>query len=126
MPEKSMPLLSIVTISFNQAKYLERTIHSVLGQNYPNIEYIVVDAGSTDGSREIVLRYRSRIDQLIFEPDEEPADGLNKGFSRASGEIFGYLNGDDLFLQNAFGIAARTFAAHPQADVVNGPRLYCR
>ena len=76
-----MPRVSIVTISFNQEKFLERTIRSVLAQDYPEIEYIVVDPGSTDGSRDIIERYRDRIAHVIFEPDKGPSDGLNKGFA---------------------------------------------
>ena len=90
--------LSIVTISFNQADYLEEAMVSILEQDYDDIEYIIVDAGSTDGSRDIIERYRDRIAVVVLEPDEGPADGLNKGFARASGDIYGYLNADDAFL----------------------------
>jgi glycosyltransferase involved in cell wall biosynthesis len=116
----SPPRISIVTISFNQAKFLDRAIRSVLEQDYPNIEYIVVDPGSTDASRELIERYRSRIARIVFEPDNGPADGLNKGFSFASGEIFAYLNSDDFFLQHAFWEAANVFTNEPQVDVVSG------
>jgi glycosyltransferase involved in cell wall biosynthesis len=88
----TQPKVSIVTISYNQCAFLERAIQSVLAQNYPEVEYIVVDPGSTDGSRDIIERYRSRISKLILEPDKGPVDGLNKGFSVATGEIYGYLN----------------------------------
>jgi glycosyltransferase involved in cell wall biosynthesis len=93
--------VSIVTISFNQAEFLERAIRSVVDQDYPEIEYIVVDPGSTDGSREIIERYRSRIAQVIYEPDRGAADGLNKGFACATGDIFGFLNSDDVLLPGA-------------------------
>lgn len=116
----SHPTISIVTISFNQAQFLERAILSVLEQNYPSIDYIIVDAGSTDGSRDIIERYKSRIARVILEPDKGPADGLNKGFSFATGQIFGYLNADDFFLQNAFDAIAKVFVSDPQADVVTG------
>ena len=111
---------SIVTISFNQAQFLERAIRSVLEQDYGDIEYIVVDAGSTDGSREIIERYRDRIAKVIFEPDEGPVDGLNKGFERASGEIFGYINSDDAYLPGAIGKAVAALRARSDADVVCG------
>jgi glycosyltransferase involved in cell wall biosynthesis len=93
--------VSIITISYNQAQFLEKALLSVIGQGYPELEYIVVDAGSTDGSREIIEKYRQRIDQIIFEPDDGPADGLNKGFRVATGEIYGVLNADDMLHPNA-------------------------
>ena len=112
--------ISLITISFNQARFLEQAILSVLNQDYPDLEYIVVDPGSTDGSREIIERYRGRISQIIFEPDSGPADGLNRGFARASGEIFGYLNSDDLLLPGAIARVAAAFQTHPEADLVYG------
>lgn len=90
--------ISIVTISFNQGKYLEQTINSVLNQKDADVEYIIVDPGSTDNSRDIIETYRSRIDHVIYEEDTGPADGLSKGFAIASGDIFGFLNSDDILL----------------------------
>ena len=98
---------SIVTISFNQAPYLETAIRSVLDQNYPDLEYIIVDPGSTDGSRDIIERFRSRFAKIIFEPDQGPGDGLNKGFAHATGDILGYLNSDDALLPGALNGAAQ-------------------
>ena len=112
--------VSIVTISYNQAKFLERAIRSVIEQNYNDIEYIVVDPGSNDGSREIIERYRSRIDKIIFEPDDGPADGLNKGFAYASGEICGYINSDDAYLPDAISQVVDAFSRMPKADVICG------
>jgi glycosyltransferase involved in cell wall biosynthesis len=112
--------ISVVTISFNQAPYLEQAIRSVLDQNYPDLEYIVVDPGSTDGSRDIIERYRDRIAHIVYEPDKGPADGLNKGFARASGKIYGYLNSDDVLLSGALVRVAAAFQAHPEADLVYG------
>jgi glycosyltransferase involved in cell wall biosynthesis len=112
--------ISIVTISYNQAPFLERTIRSVLDQDYPDVDYIVVDPGSTDGSREIIERYRGRISKIILEPDKGPADGLNKGFAKASGAVFGFLNSDDELLPGAIRRVADHFAAHPQADILMG------
>lgn len=109
--------LSIVTISFNQARFLDEAIRSVLEQDYPDIEYIVVDPGSTDGSREIIEQYRERIDHIIFEPDEGPADGLNKGFERATGDIYAYLNADDILLPGAVSLFMEYFENHPHVDV---------
>jgi glycosyltransferase involved in cell wall biosynthesis len=112
--------ISLVTISFNQVRYLEQALRSVLDQNYPELEYIVVDPGSTDGSRDIIERYRDRIAHIVFEPDKGPADGLNKGFARASGDILGYLNSDDLLLPGSLARAAAAFQVHPEADLVYG------
>lgn len=111
---------SIVTISFNQAPFLEKAIRSVIDQDYSEIEYIVVDPGSLDGSREIINRYRDRIDKVIFEPDCGPADGLNKGFSQATGQIFGFLNSDDYLLPGALAKVASAFSSANHKDVLSG------
>ena len=111
---------SIVTISFNQAEFLERTIQSVLSQTGVDIEYIVVDPGSTDRSRDIIERYRDRIAQIIYEKDQGPADGLNRGFANASGDIFCYLNSDDTFELDALKRADEYLGVHPEFDVVCG------
>lgn len=110
---------SIVTISYNQGRFLEQAIRSVLEQDYEDVEYIVVDAGSTDGSREIIEKYRHRIAAAILEPDRGPADGLNKGFARARGAIFGYLNADDYLLPGALRRVARCFR-EPSIEVAVG------
>lgn len=112
--------ISLVTISFNQAQYLEQTIQSVLAQDYLDVEYIVIDPGSTDGSRDIIQRYRDRIADVVFEPDKGPADGLNHGFARATGSIFGYLNSDDALLPGALSRVAQAFRTHPEADLIYG------
>jgi glycosyltransferase involved in cell wall biosynthesis len=117
------PKISVVTISFNQAEFLERTIKSVIEQDYPFIEYIVVDPGSTDGSREIIEKYRHRISHIVYEPDEGPADGLNKGFSLASGDIFAYLNSDDKLLPDTLKYIAAEFVKSPNTDVISGHGL---
>ncbi|MGQ0696841.1 MAG: glycosyltransferase family 2 protein [Panacagrimonas sp.] len=111
---------SIVTISYNQARFLEEAMRSVVEQDYTDIEYIVVDPGSTDGSREIIERYRDRIAKLIYEPDKGPADGLNKGFAAANGDILGFLNSDDILERDTLGRVARYFDRHPRVDVVSG------
>src|SRR5258707_4436550 len=110
--------VSIITISFNQAEFLERAIRSVVEQNYPDIEYIVVDPGSTDGSRDIIERHRSRISRVIYEADRGPADGLNKGFACAAGDIFAFLNSDDVLLPGAVRSAV-AFLNSNNVDVVS-------
>jgi len=112
--------ISVVTISLNQAKFLEQAILSVLSQDHLPLEYIVVDPGSIDGSRRIIERYRDRITRCILEPDQGPADGLNKGFAVATGDIFCYLNADDAFLPGALQCAARVFESRPDVDVILG------
>jgi len=116
----SIPILSVVTISFNQASFLERTIRSVLEQDYPAIEYIIVDPGSTDGSRDIIQKYKALFSRAILESDNGAADGLNKGFANATGDIFCYLNSDDEFLPGAFRRVVSEFENRPDADVLCG------
>lgn len=112
--------ISIVTLSFNQARFLETALTSVLDQGYPDLDYIVVDPGSTDGSRDIIERYRPRLTQVLLDPDAGPADGLAKGFAAATGEIFGYINADDLLLPGALATIARYFEARPELDAILG------
>lgn len=112
--------ISIVTLSFNQADFLEECLLSVRRQECENVEYIVVDPGSTDGSRDILARYADRIDTQVLDPDRGPADGLNKGFSRATGDIFGYINADDRLVPGALAFVQRFFLDHPDEDVLCG------
>lgn len=112
--------ISIVTISYNQVKFLEKAIASVLGQDYGDLEYILIDAGSTDGSVDIIERYRKDITRIIREPDRGPADGLNKGFLHATGDILGYLNADDEYLPGTFKKVAEFFDLSHDVDVVCG------
>lgn len=113
-------LLSIVTISFNQARFLEECLASVVSQKTPEVEYIVVDPGSTDGSRELIARHAAAIDHAILEPDQGPADGLNRGFARATGSIFGYVNADDRLAAGSLKFVREWFTAHPHEDVLCG------
>ncbi len=111
---------SIVTLAFKQRKFLEEAINSVLSQEYPDIEYIVIEPGSNDGSREVIEGFGDRITQKIFEPDKGAADGLNKGFARATGQIFAFLNADDLLLPNAIRKVADFLEQNPTCDLVMG------
>jgi glycosyltransferase involved in cell wall biosynthesis len=112
--------ISIVTLSFNQRAYLQEAMDSVLSQGYPDLEYIVVDPGSSDGSRELISGYGDRIRLAIFEPDSGAADGLNKGFACATGDIYGFLNADDLLFPGALNRVAEFFEAHPECDMAMG------
>jgi Glycosyltransferases, probably involved in cell wall biogenesis len=114
------PAISIVTISYNKGPYIEECLCSVLDQDCPDVQYIVVDAGSSDGSREKIGRYRERIDTVIEERDEGPADGLNRGFAAARAPIYGYLNADDRYVAGALDYVVGYFAAHPETDVLCG------
>jgi glycosyltransferase involved in cell wall biosynthesis len=112
--------VSIVTISYNQAEFLERAIRSIIKQDYDYLEYIVVDPGSTDGSRDIIERYRSKITKVIYEKDSGPADGLNKGFSYATGDVFGFINADDELLPGSLQMVSNYFNKKQDIDVVCG------
>jgi glycosyltransferase involved in cell wall biosynthesis len=112
--------ISIVTLSFNQGQFLESAIRSVVEQQGVDLDYIVVDPGSSDDSRSIIDRYSSRIDHVVLERDEGPADGLNRGFAKASGDIYGFLNADDLLRPGALAEVAQAFEQQPEADVISG------
>jgi len=114
------PLVSIITPSFNQAAYLEATILSVLEQDYPNIEYIVIDGGSKDGSVEILQKYDDRISYWVSEHDAGQTDAINKGFAHASGEIFAWINSDDLYQPGAIADAVAALQARPELGLVYG------
>lgn len=116
-----MHSLSIITPSYNQAEYIEATLHSVHTQNYPYLEHLVIDGGSTDGTLDILRRYAKRPHlHWISEPDKGQAEAINKGFKRATGEVIAWLNSDDIYLPQALPRVADFFEQHPDIDVLYG------
>jgi hypothetical protein len=113
-----VPRISIVTPSFNQAAFLEETIHSVLDQNYPNLEYVIIDGGSTDGSVEIIRQYERHLAFWVSEPDGGQYDAINKGFRHTTGELMGWLNSDDKYLPWTFSTLADLMVCLPQIQWV--------
>lgn len=111
---------SIVTPSYNQAEFLEETIRSVLDQDYPEIEYAVIDGNSTDGSVDIIRRYEDRLAFWASEPDEGQADAINKGWGRCTGDVLAFLNSDDYYLPGALQKVAEVFERHSEVGVVYG------
>ena len=115
-----MPRISIVTPSYNQGQYLEQTILSVLGQQYPNLEYIIMDGGSSDNSVEIIKRYADRLTYWHSAPDKGQAAAIACGFELATGDILGWLNSDDMLMPNALINVANAFLAAPEICAVTG------
>jgi glycosyltransferase involved in cell wall biosynthesis len=116
----SWPKISLVTPVFNSARYLEATLRSVLSQGYPNLEYIVVDGGSTDGSVEIIRKYESQLHSRISEPDRGMYDAINKGFARSSGELMGWISATDMLHAGSLFVVGSIFRTFPQAEWITG------
>lgn len=116
---KNLPKISIVTPSFNQGQFIQATIESVLKQNYPNLEYIVMDGGSTDETLAILKSYRRKI-KYYSQPDKGQADAINQGLKKATGEIVTYLNSDDILLPNTLQHVADHFVTHPDSQWLSG------
>ena len=114
------PLVSIITPSYNQGEFIEETIRSLLLQGYPNLEYIIIDGGSTDESVEIIKKYSPWLTYWVSEPDRGQTHAVNKGFERSSGEILAWLNSDDTYEKNALQKIAALFSEKPTVDVVYG------
>jgi glycosyltransferase involved in cell wall biosynthesis len=122
-PPSPAPAISIVTPSFQQGRYLGRTLYSVVSQQYPALEYVVQDGGSSDGTLDVLQRFGPLLARWASEPDDGQADAINRGFAHTLGEIMGWLNSDDLLLPGSLAYVARYFAEHPEVDVVYGYRL---
>ncbi|NIM93314.1 MAG: glycosyltransferase [Anaerolineales bacterium] len=118
MSDTNIPLVSIVTPSYNQEQFLEATIRTVLGQDYARIEYIIVDGGSTDGSIEIIKKFEKDLAYWSSEPDEGQADAINKGLKLASGDILAWINSDDLYMAGAVREAVNALNDNPEVGMV--------
>lgn len=120
MKSSSLPRISVVTACFNMEKYIEQTIRSVLTQNYSNLEYIVIDGGSTDGTLDIIEKYRDRIQVVISEPDDGMYDAIQKGMNYATGDVLAWLNADDIYLPWTFSIVGEIFGKFWGIDWIIG------
>lgn len=120
MTHNDQPLVSIVTPSFNQERYIEATIQSVLSQDYERIEYLIVDGGSTDGTVEIIKKFAGRLAWWVSEKDQGQTDAINKGFGRAGGQILAWLNSDDTYEPGAVSAAVKYLSDHPDVGLVYG------
>lgn len=118
-----LPRITIITPSYQQAPYLEECIRSLHDQGYPDLEHIIVDGGSTDGSREIIERYADKLAWWCCEKDKGQSDAINKGLARATGQVFGWLNSDDLLLPGSLHAVGEAFAEHPDMTVLTGVRI---
>jgi len=118
------PKISIITPTFNQVEYIEKTILSVLNQNYPNLEYIILDAGSTDGTLEIIKKHQKKIFYWASEKDNGLYDAVYKGFEIATGEILAWINSDDVYLPNSLFTVAEVFSEFPEVEWLQGANTH--
>lgn len=118
--DPSYPEISVVIPSYNQGRFLERTILSVLNQNYPNTELILIDGGSRDGSVRLIKKYERFISYWVSEPDKGQSNAINKGFEESSGELMAWQNSDDIYLPGFFYTVAETYRAHPRSQLLFG------
>jgi glycosyltransferase involved in cell wall biosynthesis len=116
--KSKFPLISIITPSYNQGHFLEETIRSVLLQDYPAIEYIIIDGGSTDNSKSIIDKYKDKLAWSVSEPDNGQSDAINKGLRRATGEFVAWMNSDDIYTENAISKAVEKLKLHPDCGMV--------
>ena len=121
--ESSQVLVSIITVVYNGASTLEQTIQSVLNQTYQNIEYIIIDGGSTDGTLEIIKKYENKIALWVSEPDNGLYDAMNKGIHKATGKLIGMINSDDWYESNAVTLAVEAYRNNPQKKIFHGDRF---
>lgn len=119
---KNAPLISIVTVVYNGEQYLQQTIDSVIGQTYKNIEYIIIDGGSTDNTVEIIKTNKNSIDHWVSEPDKGLYDAMNKGIKLAKGELIGIINSDDWYEKNTIEIVVNTYLANPHKHIFHANR----
>ena len=115
-----LPRIALVTPAFNSVRYIEATIQSVLAQNYPNLDYFIVDGGSTDGTIDIIKKYEHRISGWLSEPDNNPYEALNKGFDRTTGEIMGWITSTDMLHVGGLAVVGSVFAALGSVDWITG------
>ena len=120
---KDRPLISIITVVYNGAKTLEQTILSVVNQTYPNIEYIIIDGCSTDGTLDIIKKYENKISQWISEPDKGLYDAMNKGIKKANGELIGMINSDDWYEHNAVELVVNAYNENREKRIFHGDRF---
>jgi glycosyltransferase involved in cell wall biosynthesis len=111
-----LPRISIVTATYNAERYVEDTLRSVIEQDYPNLEYIVIDGGSNDGTTQIIDRYGDRISYWTSEPDEGQYNAINKGFEKASGDVLAWLNSDDMYCPWTFRVVGEIFQSLPEVE----------
>ena len=115
-----LPRISIITPTFNQAGFIEQTINSVLGQGYPNLEYIIIDGGSTDGTVDLIRKYETQLAYWVSEKDGGQSNAINKGLKFATGDIIAYINSDDYYLDGAFERVANAYRDNPAVDLWHG------